>query len=353
MSCESEPCLRDITNHVVCSSSGNVSCDTRALHPVVENVCVHDSISHGVRTPNASTQYEVFKSPAQRDSHKTCASQAGLKQKFCVRTKDEKFHEDTLQRTILDSLLEAEDDLLLHGQGFTDVQSEVTSAMRTTLVEWLIEVAEEYSLVSETLHLAVTLMDRFLNIEDTPRKSLQLLGITCVLIASKLEEIYAPSVAELCYITDNTYSVKQLIAMERTVLKSLYYRVCLPTSKTFCNIYCAAMSLDYDVEYLSNFLCETTLLSTELCVYRASIKAKAAIMISYVTLRGRIWIPDNVRTDLIDLVKCALGIIRFAEENESNALHEKFSGDKLRPVTLNLSDVSFEAALQEIRKFAL
>ena len=350
MSCKSEPCLRDITNHVACSSSGKVSCDARALHPVTEGVYVHNSISHHARMSNSSTQQEIFKSPGRCGSNKTSASQA-LKQKLCVlRAKDENFHEDTLQRTIHDSLLEAEDDLPLYGQGFTEVQSEVTSGMRTTLVDWLIEVAEEYSLVSETLHLAVNLVDRFLNIEDTPRKSLQLLGITCVLIASKFEEIYAPSVAELCYITDNTYSVEQVMAMERTVLKSLDYRVCRPTSKTFCDIYCAAMSLECDVEYLSNFLCETALLSTELCVYRASIKAKAAIMISSLTLRGSIWIPDNVRTDLIDLVKCALGIIRFAEENESNALLEKFSGDKFQPVTINLSDVSFEAALQEIRK---
>lgn len=345
MSYKSEPCLRDITNHVACSSSGKVSCDARALHPVAEGSHVHDSISHHAH----STQQEIFMSPGRCGSNKTSASQA-LKHQLSVRTKDENFHEETLQRTIHDSLLEAEDDLPLYGQGFAEVQSEVTSGMRATLVDWLIEVAEEYSLVSETLHLAVNLVDRFLNIEDTPRKSLQLLGITCVLIASKFEEIYAPSVAELCYITDNTYSVEQVMAMERTVLKSLDYRVCRPTSKTFCDIYCAAMSLECDVKYLSNFLCETTLLSTELCVYRASIKAKAAIMISSLTLRGSIWIPDNVRTDLIDLVKCALGIIRFAEENESNVLLEKFSGDKFRQVTINLTDISFEAALQEIHK---
>ena len=46
----------------------------------------------------------------------------------------------------------------------------------------------------ETLFLAVSFLDRFLSVEVTSRNSLQLAGITCVLVAAKYEEIYAPSV---------------------------------------------------------------------------------------------------------------------------------------------------------------
>lgn len=60
--------------------------------------------------------------------------------------------------------------------------------MRTILVEWLIEVAEEYYLTSQTLHLTVNYVDRFLARNKIPRASLQLLGVTCMLIAS-----YVPS----------------------------------------------------------------------------------------------------------------------------------------------------------------
>ena len=41
---------------------------------------------------------------------------------------------------------------------------------------------------------------------DLKRDKLQLVGIVCLLIASKYEEIYPPSVKELVYITDNAYS---------------------------------------------------------------------------------------------------------------------------------------------------
>ena len=53
---------------------------------------------------------------------------------------------------------------------------------------------QEFKLVPETLFLAVSFLDRFLSVEVTARNSLQLVGITCVLVAAKYEEIYAPSV---------------------------------------------------------------------------------------------------------------------------------------------------------------
>ena len=79
--------------------------------------------------------------------------------------------------------------------------------MRAILVDWLVEVAEEYSLVSETLFLTVNYIDRFLssNVIVDPSK-LQLVGVACMLIASKLEEIYPPEISEFVYITNSTYT---------------------------------------------------------------------------------------------------------------------------------------------------
>jgi cyclin-A len=40
-------------------------------------------------------------------------------------------------------------------------QKDITPHMRAILVDWLIEVAEEYKLSSETLYLAVSYIDRY------------------------------------------------------------------------------------------------------------------------------------------------------------------------------------------------
>lgn len=64
------------------------------------------------------------------------------------------------------------------------VQNDVTPSMRGVLVDWLVEVAEEYKLVSDTLYLTVSYVDRFLSLKPIHRQRLQLVGVSAMLIAS-------------------------------------------------------------------------------------------------------------------------------------------------------------------------
>lgn len=90
------------------------------------------------------------------------------------------------------------------------VQSDINPMMRSILLDWLVEVGQEYRLTSDTLFLAATYIDRFLSLVDVKRNRLQLVGVTSMLVAAKYEEIYAPQVEEFCYITDNTYTREQV-----------------------------------------------------------------------------------------------------------------------------------------------
>lgn len=66
----------------------------------------------------------------------------------------------------------------------------LTPGMRMIVVSWMVEVAEEFRLQQETLHLAVGLLDRFLcSTQDVPRCVLQLLAVACVLLAAKDLEV--------------------------------------------------------------------------------------------------------------------------------------------------------------------
>ncbi|KAF3794286.1 putative cyclin-A3-1 [Nymphaea thermarum] len=89
------------------------------------------------------------------------------------------------------------------------VQNDITANMRSILVDWLVEVAEEYKLVADTLYLTISYVDRFLSANALNRQKLQLLGVSCMLIASKYEEISPPHVEDFCYITDNTYTKEE------------------------------------------------------------------------------------------------------------------------------------------------
>ena len=63
-------------------------------------------------------------------------------------------------------------------------QPDITFTMRSILIDWLIEVGEEYKLQTETLFLAVNYIDRFLSYMSVQRAKLQLVGTACMFIAA-------------------------------------------------------------------------------------------------------------------------------------------------------------------------
>ena len=66
-------------------------------------------------------------------------------------------------------------------------QADITASMRAILVDWLIEVQENFELFHGTLYLAVQLTDRYLCRAQVKREYVQLVGATCMLIAAKFE----------------------------------------------------------------------------------------------------------------------------------------------------------------------
>jgi hypothetical protein len=71
-------------------------------------------------------------------------------------------------------------------------QTEINSKMRKVLIDWLVEVHLKFNLLPETLFIAVNLIDRYCQNNHIQRSNFQLVGVTCLLIASKYEEIYPP-----------------------------------------------------------------------------------------------------------------------------------------------------------------
>ncbi|EMP38571.1 Cyclin-A2 [Chelonia mydas] len=135
--------------------------------------------------------------------------------------------------------------------GYMKKQPDITNNMRAILVDWLVEVGEEYKLQNETLHLAVNYIDRFLSSMSVLRGKLQLVGTAAMLLASKFEEIYPPEVAEFVYITDDTYTKKQVLRMEHLVLKVLSFDLAAPTINQFLTQYFLHQQTNVKVENLS------------------------------------------------------------------------------------------------------
>lgn len=98
--------------------------------------------------------------------------------------------------------------------------------MRAILLDWLIEVCEVYKLHRETYYLAVDYIDRFLSRKKEQKKThLQLLGITALFVAAKVEEIYPPKISEFAYVTDGACSEDDILREELLLLSELQWSI--------------------------------------------------------------------------------------------------------------------------------
>ncbi|OIV97955.1 hypothetical protein TanjilG_12712 [Lupinus angustifolius] len=165
------------------------------------------------------------------------------------------------------------------------IQKDMNPSMRAILIDWLVEVAEEYRLVPDTLYLTVNYVDRYLSGNVMNRQRLQLLGVASMMIASKYEEICAPMVEEFCYITDNTYFKEEVLEMESAVLNFLKFEMTAPTIKCFLRRFIRAAqgateAPSLQLECLTNYIAELSLLEYNMLCYAPSLIAASAIFLA-------------------------------------------------------------------------
>ena len=127
-------------------------------------------------------------------------------------------------------------------------------SFRAILLDWLSEVSHECKFHRETYHLAVDFTDRYLTAQTGVDKlGLQLIGVTCLFIASKYEEIHPPSVAEFADLTDGACSIEDIIDMEIIVLNALNWDITPMTPNNWLNTYTQILiNLDKDNEATSS-----------------------------------------------------------------------------------------------------
>lgn len=236
------------------------------------------------------------------------------------------------------------------------VQYDMTPHMRCILVDWLVEVAQEYRLTSDTLHLTINMLDRFLSLQPLAREELQLAGIACMWAASKFEEIYAPTAANFCYITDNTYDQQQLVEMEATVLAVLEFQLSVPTAKTFQRRYLQAAAADEQLHYLAAFLLELTLMDEGMLAFLPSQLAAASVYLSHAMLGCKPWdvtLAHYSRYKEYEVQPIAQELAflhaKIISEGSFQAIKEKYTSEKL----LNVASIpSCQKILQQHHRAA-
>eukprot|EP00092_Neocalanus_flemingeri_P017021 GFUD01018409.1.p1 GENE.GFUD01018409.1~~GFUD01018409.1.p1 ORF type:complete len:446 (-),score=114.89 GFUD01018409.1:625-1962(-) len=219
-------------------------------------------------------------------------------------------------------------------------QPDITHSMRAILVDWLVEVAEEYKLQTETLYLAVSYIDRFLSYMSVQRAKLQLVGTACMFIASKYEEIYPPDVGEFVYITDDTYNKRQVLRMEHLVLKVLGFDLSAPSSHLFVSQLGEMSHSDEKTQHLAMYLNELSLMSGENFLrYTPSLVAAASLALARHTLGSEAWpasVAESSGIAMAELQECLMAlhaVYEQAEDCPQQAVREKYRSTKYHSVS--------------------
>lgn len=170
--------------------------------------------------------------------------------------------------------------------------------MRAVLVDWLIQVHQQFNLLQETLYLTVAILDRFLQgcASKIERKQLQLVGVAAMFIASKYEEMYAPEIGDFVYITDRAYTESQIREMELRILSALNFELGRPLPLHFLRRNSKAGNVDALTHTLAKYAMELTVVEYKMAHVKPSLVAAAALALSLKVLDKRNYMRDDSRS---------------------------------------------------------
>ncbi|KAG2303406.1 hypothetical protein Bca4012_062169 [Brassica carinata] len=218
---------------------------------------------------------------------------------------------------------------------YMDNQQDLNERMRGILIDWLMEVHYKFELMEETLYLTVNIIDRFLAVHQIMREKLQLVGLTALFLACKYEEVSVPLVDDLILISDNAYTRREVLDMEKLIANTLQFNFSLPTPYVFMRRFLKAAESDKKLEVLSFFIIELCLVEYEMLEYTPSKLAASAIYIARCSLNGfKEWSKTcEFHTGYTEeqLLACARKMVAFhqrAGTGKLTGVHRKYNTSK-------------------------
>jgi hypothetical protein len=175
-------------------------------------------------------------------------------------------------------------------------QSELDWPMRSILIDWLIEIQWKLKLMPETLYLTINIVDRFLSCRAVSVIKLQLVGLAATLLASKYEEVIAPSINNLIFLADNSYPAKELLNAERYVLQILNFSLSFPSPMSYLRRISKAENYDIRTRTLGKYLMEVALLDCNFVACPPSLLAAVSIYTARFMLKCGLWVTSGFQS---------------------------------------------------------
>lgn len=180
---------------------------------------------------------------------------------FCLEYRDEIYKNLMLEEKNAKNVVKS---------NYFDYQSDINFRMRMILVDWLIDIHNQFKFKLKTLFQTVRLIDLYLSKVNVLRTKFQLLGVACLLLSSKENEIYYPSLNEFHAIADNSFSIAELKEMEKDIVKVLNFDILIPTCEEFYSILSNMFKLNEEQYYLGEYFLCCSLVDNSMLKYNPS-----------------------------------------------------------------------------------
>jgi len=231
---------------------------------------------------------------------------------------------------------------------YMDHQEKLSWKMRTVLIDWLIDIHNQFRLLPETLYLAVNIVDRFLSSREVDTYKLQLVGVTAMFIAAKYEEIVAPSVQNYLCVQD-LYNEDEILRAERYVLKALDFGLHYPNPMSFLRRNSKADNYDPLSRTFAKFLMELSLIDHRFLFFPPSKVAAASMYLSRLILDRGEWDANMchysgyTEEELSDCVDLMLLLLLIPRKNfPSLQLLKKYESKKFMKASLHITKWVYE-----------
>ncbi|CAA9961409.1 hypothetical protein PTNB73_04883 [Pyrenophora teres f. teres] len=218
---------------------------------------------------------------------------------------------------------------------YMDHQAEIQWSMRSVLMDWLVQVHNRFTLLPETLFLAVNYVDRFLSCKVVSLGKLQLVGATALFVAAKYEEINCPSVQEIVYMVDGAYTADEVLKAERFMLSMLQFELGWPGPMSFLRRISKADDYDLETRTLSKYFLEITVMDERFVGCAPSFLSAGAHCLARLMLKKGDWSQAHVHYSgytLGQLRKLISVILECCENPQKHhaAVYEKYTDKRYK-----------------------
>jgi len=221
---------------------------------------------------------------------------------------------------------------------------------RASLINHLYQVKSKLKLYPETFEISINLLDRYMTTENNGicEENFYLLGLVCIFIASKYEEVQPVTLKDMLRLTSN--NKKEFLSLEITILTKIgYSRLKYSPILYYIRYLDPLNSYNISIRTIAKYFCNLSYLYGLNIKYKASRIASACVIIGYILENGTLdsqilnslekltgYIFDDYFYILYSL------IVHITEDSNDEHVNNSIYNDFSTPINLRIAQYTDE-----------